>query len=81
MLNQDYKILSKTLAIRFQSVIEKIISKDQTGFIKNRFIGENIAKSLSIIDLCNKENIKGLLLSVDMEKAFDFLNWNCIQKS
>jgi len=81
LLNQDYKILSKTLAIRFESVIEKIISKDQTGFIKNRFIGENIAKSLSIIDLCNKENIKGLLLSVDMEKAFDFLNWNCIQKS
>ena len=54
ILNQDYKILSKALALRFQNVIEKIINKDQTGFIQNKFRDENVAKTPSIIDHCKK---------------------------
>ena len=42
LLNSDYKIASKAIANRFQSVLPKIINSDQTGFLKGRFIGENI---------------------------------------
>ena len=50
LLNTDYKILAKTLASRLQNVISNIVSSDQTGYIKGRFIGENIR---TIIDLIN----------------------------
>ena len=38
LLNVDYKILAKVLAIRLQKVISHLISSDQTGYIKGRYI-------------------------------------------
>ena len=42
LLNYDYKIATKAIASRIKTVLPKFISGDQTGFIKGRFIGENI---------------------------------------
>ena len=42
LLNCDSKIATKAIASRIKTVIPKLISDDQTGFIKGRFIGENI---------------------------------------
>ena len=42
ILNTDYKILTKALAIRLQSVLPSLIHSDQVGYLKERFIGENI---------------------------------------
>ena len=41
LLNCDYKIAAKAIANRLRNV-PKIINNDQTGFLKGRFIGENI---------------------------------------
>ena len=55
LLTTDYKILTKALAIRLQKVIPNLIDTDQVGFIKNRYIGQNVR---IIYDLLNhaKEN-------------------------
>ena len=42
LLNVDYKILTKSIAKRLEQVLPKIINSDQTGYIKGRFIGENV---------------------------------------
>ena len=42
LLNVDYKILTKTLAKRLKKVLPTIINPDQTGYVKDRFIGENV---------------------------------------
>ena len=42
LLNTDYKILTKTMAKRLEKVLPKIINPDQTGYVKGRFIGENV---------------------------------------
>jgi len=42
LLNTDYKILTKAIAKRLEKVLPKEINPDQTGYIKNRYIGENI---------------------------------------
>ena len=37
LLNSDYKIAAKAIAIRLQNVLPKLINSDQTGFLKGRF--------------------------------------------
>ena len=80
LLNTDYKICAKVLATRVKSILHIIISPNQTGFIKNRFIGENIRFVLDLVDYCKMYNRQGLLLLVDFEKAFDRIEWNFIHK-
>ena len=42
LLNTDYKILTKVIAKRLEKVLPKIINPDQTGYVKSRYIGENV---------------------------------------
>ena len=70
-MNCDYKIAAKAIANRLKTVIPKIINNDQTDFLKGRFIGENIRLIDGIINHTESNNIPGLLLCLDFEKAFD----------
>ena len=49
LLNTDYKILTTALSKRIQGSLPKIISNDQTAYIKERFIGENVQLTNDII--------------------------------
>ena len=80
LLNFNYKIATKSIASRIRKVLPKIINNDQTGFLKGRFIGENIRLIDSIINYTNTEKIPGLLLFVVFEKAFDSIEWSFIEK-
>ncbi len=81
LLNQDYKLLAKSIAERIKACLKNIIHKDQTGFLKGRYIGENIVKICDIMNYCEEEDIPALLITIDFEKAFDLLNWGFIDKS
>ena len=81
LLNCDYKITAKAIANRLKNVISKIINNDQTGFLKGRFIGENIRLIDGIINHTESNNIPGLLLFLDFEKAFDTVEWPFIWKT
>ena len=81
LLNLDYKLLTKCLTRRLNKVIEPIIHKDQTGFIHNRYIGENINKIFHIAThLTNIKNEDSYLMAIDFEKAFDLLEFSFINK-
>ena len=41
LLNTLYKIASASIANRIKAVIDKLIIKDQSGFISDRYIGDN----------------------------------------
>ena len=77
LANIDYKILAN----RLQNVLSKLISHDQTGYVKGRFIGFNIRKTLDVIDYLKKHNKSGLLLLLDFTKAFDTVEWDFILKT
>ena len=42
LLTTDYKILTKSLAMRLQKILPKLIDSDQVGYIAGRYIGQNI---------------------------------------
>ena len=64
-----------------KKILPKIINNDQTGFLKDRFIGGNIRLIDSIINYTNTEQIPGLLLFIDFEKAINTIEWSFIEKT
>ena len=66
----DYRILAFVLANRLNKVIAHIVSSDQTGYIKGRFIGTNIRLVTDIIEHADRLNLGGVILFLDFEKSF-----------
>ena len=81
LLNIDYKILTKALAKRIEKYLPKLINSDQTGFVKGRYIGQNIRLLNDIMEYLDAKKTSGLLLFIDFEKAFDSLEWDFRNKA
>ena len=85
LINTDYKIFTKALALRLQKVIKTVVNEDQIGFVK----GRNIASHLRLFDdlakyLSKKKKKKkrsGALVALDFSKAFDTLSKRCIKEA
>ena len=58
-----------------------MVKEFRVGFLRGRFIGENIRLIDSVINYTVVKKIPGLLLFLDFEKAFDTLEWSFIQKT
>ena len=56
-----------------------LIGKQQTGFIRGRFITTNIMKTREIVAHLKKTNKPGLVVMVDYEKCFDRVDHNSIE--
>ena len=63
------------------SILQGLIHPDQTGFVKGRYIGENIRLISDIMEQTRRDDTPGIFLSRDFHKAFDSLDWSCIQHS
>ena len=48
--------------------------------MKGRYIGENIRKTIDIIEHAESHKMSGMIFSIDFEKAFDKLEWDFIVK-
>ena len=81
LLNCDYKIAAKAVAMRMKRVLPDIISNDQKGFLKGRSIGENVRLLNSVLSYAEQQNVPGMLLFIDFEKAFDTLEWKFLEKT
>ena len=81
LLNTDYKILAKTIAIRLSKTIDSVVSHDQCGFMKGRNIATLLRSTDDIIDYLNKNQFPGILLGVDFQKAFDTISKQIIRDS
>ncbi len=78
LTNTDYKIFSKTLAIRLQSTLPGLIHINQSGFMKNRAISDHIRTIDDLISISNSSNHSGMIVSLDFAKAFDSIDTNAI---
>ena len=84
LLNVDYKIMSKALATKLKETLPGLISCQQTTYVKNRFIGEGGRLISDILEISNVFNLRGYIVTVDIEKAFDSLSHSfrlaCLEK-
>ena len=80
LLNVTYKLASAVISNRFKKVLDKVIHENQKRFIVGRFLGENVRLIYDVLFESKKQNIPGLLLSIDFEKAFDIVSWKFISK-
>ena len=81
LLNIDFKIAAKAIAKRLEPILPSLIHSDQTGFVKGRYIGENIRLINDIMEITKTRNLPGILTSLDVRKAFDSLEWPFIMKT
>jgi hypothetical protein len=75
LLNVDYKIVTKAIGKRLQRVLPTLIHSNQTGFVEKRYIGDSIRTIIDAMEITRRQNIPGLLMALDFEKAFDSIEW------
>ena len=70
------KLQQKVIGNRLAKVLSDIICPNQTGQVKNRYIGENVRLIADIIDYTKTKEIQGVTLSLDFKKAIDSIEWD-----
>lgn len=73
LLCGDYKILSKVLASRLREVMREVIHVNQTYCVPGRSISDNVTLIRHVLDVSGSLGIDTGLLSIDQEKAFDWI--------
>ena len=70
LLQTDYRLLSKCLAVRLHEVMKEVVHPGQLG-TGDRNILTGVSNILRSIDVVNKKNMKAYLASWDSMKAYD----------
>jgi len=78
--NCDAKIITKTLALRLNPILDTIIDTSQTAYVPGRSVMDNLRSNKFLKDYCNKNQINAILTSLDAKKAFDSVDHGYIDE-
>lgn len=73
LLNSSYKIIAKTLQFRLPALFPQFIDPDQTAFVFNRYILENVVDTHEVIKWANILNHDLTMLRLDFRKGYDII--------
>jgi hypothetical protein len=71
LINCSFKIFSKVVNNRLVELCDRLLSHNQTAFVRGRFILESVVSAHKIIHDIVSRKEKGLVLKLDYEKAYD----------
>lgn len=74
LLNIAYKITAKALQRQLQPMLSNIISSDQTAFLPNRHILDNVVVLHESIAWAQESGQDMALFKLDFQKAFDIVH-------
>ncbi len=84
LLNTDYKLLSKALAVRLASVAPELIHRAQAGFVPGRRIQDHTQLARMMMHWADENDEDGAIVALDQEKAYDKIAhdylWRVLQK-
>jgi len=75
LCNCVYKIIAKIIANHLKPILSRHISPEQFAFLQHRQIHEVIATAQELLHTLQTKKQKGMILKVDLSKAFDRANW------
>ena len=79
LCNLSSKIISKVLMNRLNRLLPKLVSPWHSGFVPGRSIADNILLAQELVlDLDRRVKCPNLMLKLDMEKAYDRVDWSFI---
>jgi hypothetical protein len=67
--------VTKTLTVRANPVMSKLLLPCQTAFIKGRYITDGVMLLQEILRENKFKKHQGVVLKIDFEKAYDKVNW------
>ncbi|RVX13176.1 LINE-1 reverse transcriptase-like [Vitis vinifera] len=73
-------LLAKVLANRLKKVVGKVVSTSQNAFVKGRQILDASLIANEVMDTWQKQKEKGIICNLDIEKAYDSINWKFLVK-
>eukprot|EP00253_Pinus_taeda_P024332 PITA_24332 len=75
LCNFLYKIISKIIANRLRLILSRHIAPQQFAFLDSRQIHEAIGSAQQAIHSIWTRQLKGIILKIDLSKAFDRVSW------
>lgn len=74
--NVIYKVISKIIANRLKDTLPGCISYNQSAFVKDRLLVENLLLATEIVKDYHKEDVSPrCAMKIDIAKAFDSVHW------
>lgn len=76
LCNVVYKVIIRLLSLRIRSYMTHLIGPCQSSFVPDRHSGDNIIVAQE--DKLEKGRTSWMAIKLDLEKAYDRLNWKFI---
>ena len=83
LCNVLYRIMAKVLANRLKEVLPSLISENQSAFIQNRVITDNVLIAFEMIHHMSRKKhgrVGEVALKLDISKAYDRVNWSILRR-
>jgi hypothetical protein len=81
LLNVSFKLFTKIATNRLTSIAQKLIRPTQIAFLPGRNIMEGAVILHETIHELHTKKQDGVIFKIDLEKAYDKVNWNFLQQT